>query len=114
MKKVSFNESKNTIFFYDDCLYTCEILDIIMNYFTSSIRIKLRYRNMYDSQFKEIFDTIEWIERNYKNEEFDEYDVMFTIFAELKNYDNFNDIKNTLLNYDFNVFNKCSFHNFEI
>ena len=34
-KKVSINEKKNTIFYFDDLLYHQEILDIILDYFTN-------------------------------------------------------------------------------
>lgn len=108
MKKVVFNEKKNIIYNSIDLLYTQEILDIILNFFTYSIRKRIKYRNIYDSKFKEIFDKIEWIEQIFKNEEFDDFDVFFTIFDNLEENDNFNDIKNYIINYDYNIF----FYNF--
>lgn len=112
-KKVTFNENKNIILYYDNfILYYQEILDIIMNYFFYGITKKIKYRKIYDYNFKEIFDTIDWIDSNYKDQEFDQIDVFFTIYYDIKKFSNFTDIKNTFINYDFAIFNNCGFHNF--
>lgn len=113
MKKVLFDESKNIILYYDNLvLYYQEILDIIIDYFNYSISKKLKYRKMYNSNFKEIFDTIDWIETNFKNHDFDQVDVFFTIYYDIQKCDNLQDIKNLFVNYNFSIFDNCDFHNF--
>lgn len=113
MKKVSFDENKNSTVYYENFnLFYQEILDIIINYFTDSIKKKIKYRKHYNYNFKEVFDTIDWILFNYKNKEFDEIDVFFTVFEDIKKYNDLQNIKKHFINYDFSIFNKCEFNNF--
>lgn len=113
-KKVSINEKKNKIFYIDNLLYHQEILDIILDYFTNPLKKRIKYRKIFDPKFKEIFDTIEWIELNFKDKEFDQLDVFFTIYYDIQPCHNLNDIKNKFIHYDYNIFKQQDFHNFEI